>query len=204
MTPIHKKGDKSNFKNYIPVVLTCIPCRVMEAIVRDCMMLHVSNNDTLSEHQHGFLKGHSTGLQILECLNEWTLESESGKCVNICYVDFCRTFDTVSIPKLLYKLSAYCFQGRPLTWLDAFLVNGKLCVKVGNSLPDCLTQASGIAQGTCLGSICFTLYFNDLPSVLKFCTCKFFFKLFADDAKFSRAFFQDKCTDCIQDDLYSR
>ena len=72
VSPIHKKGDKSNFKNYSPVALTCISCRVMEAIVRDCMMLHVTNNNILSEHQHGYLKGHSIGLQILECLNEWT------------------------------------------------------------------------------------------------------------------------------------
>ena len=67
---IHKKGIKSNFKNYRPVALTFIPCRVMEAIVRDCIMLHVTNNNILSENRHGFLKDHSTGLQILEFLNE--------------------------------------------------------------------------------------------------------------------------------------
>ena len=63
----------------------------MEAIVRNCIMLglHVTNNSILSKHQHGFLKGHSTGLQILECLNEWTRAIKSGKYVNICYIDFC-------------------------------------------------------------------------------------------------------------------
>ena len=100
---------------------------------------------------------------------------------------------------MLHKLSACGFQGRLLTWLNAFLVYRKLCVKVGNSLSDCVNQTSGISQRTCLGPICFTLYINDLPSVLKFCICK----LFADDAKFSRIFFQDECTDCIQDDLNS-
>ena len=54
VAPILKKGVKSNFKNYRPVALICIPCRVMEAIVRDYMMLHVTNNNILSEHQHEF------------------------------------------------------------------------------------------------------------------------------------------------------
>ena len=183
----------SNFKNYRPVALTCIPCRVMEAIVRDCMMLHATNKNLLFKHQHWFLKGHLTGLQILECLNEWTQAVELGRCVGICYLDFCRAFDTVSIPKLLHEASAYGFQGRLLTWLNAFLVNKKLWVKVGNSLSDCVIQISGIAQGICLGPICLTLYNNDLPSVLTFFT----YKLFAEDAKFSNAFLQDKCTDCI-------
>ena len=76
------------------------------------MVSHLVRYNLLSIHQHGFLKEHSTGLQILECMNDWSLSIESGKCVDVCYIDFSRAFDTVSIPKLQHKLNAYGFKGK--------------------------------------------------------------------------------------------
>ena len=83
----------------------------MESIVRDVMVSHLVRHNLLSIHQHGFLKGHSTGLLILKCMNYWPLSIEYGKCVDICYIDFSRAFDIESIPKLLHKINAYGFMG---------------------------------------------------------------------------------------------
>ena len=120
--PVHKKGDCSSFKNYRPIALTCVPCRVMESIIKDRMVKHLEDNKLLSPCQHGFRKHHSTGLQILECMNDWTKAVELGDCADVCYVDFARAFDSVSIPKLLHKISAYGFKGNLLNWLTDFLV----------------------------------------------------------------------------------
>ena len=63
------------------------------------MVKHLEDNKLLSTCQYGFRKHHSTGLQILECFNDWTKAVELGDCVDVCYVDFARAFDTVSTPK---------------------------------------------------------------------------------------------------------
>ena len=123
---IYKKGDCSSFKNYGPVSLTCVPW-VMEAIIKDIMVKHLENNKFLSTCQHGFQKHHSTGLQILECLNDWTKAVEWGNCVDVCYVDFAHALDSVSIPKLLHKISAYGFKGKLLKWFTDSLRKKTMC-----------------------------------------------------------------------------
>jgi ribonuclease P/MRP protein subunit RPP40 len=197
ISPIHKKGDPSCFSNYRPVALTCIPCRVMEAMIRDVMSSYLNEHNLISVKQHGFRKGHSTGLQILECVNDWTMAIESGKCIDVCYIDFSRAFDTVSIPKLLHKFAAYGFRGLLLNWLKDFLSDRTLRVKINNSLSGVALQTSGIAQGTSLGPLCFTLFINDLPSVMTHCTCE----LFADDAKIYHSFSPDQLATQLQTDL---
>lgn len=196
VVPIHKKGDLSSFANYRPVSLTCIPCKVMESIIRNVMMSYLNENLLISTNQHGFLSKHSTGLQLLECMQDWTDAIECNKCVDVCYIDFSRAFDSVSIPKLVFKLSCYGFTGRLLTWMSDFLKNRVLCVRVNNVLSDITVQTSGIAQGTCLGPICFVLYINDLPSQLR-CDCK----LFADDVKLYCQYKPGMSTDYFQNDL---
>ena len=47
------------------------------------MVSHLVRHNLLSSHQHGFLKGHLTGLQILECMNDWFLSIDCGKYVDV-------------------------------------------------------------------------------------------------------------------------
>ena len=110
ISPIFKKSDPSQFCNYRPVALTCTICCVMESIIKSAMLKFLNGANIFNTKQHGFLKGHSTGLQILECLNDWIAAVEEGLCVDVCYIDFSRAFDTVSIPKLLFKLQCYGFK----------------------------------------------------------------------------------------------
>ena len=54
VTPIYKKGKKSNPLNYRPISLTSVPCKIMERILRDKIVDHLETNNLLSKHQHGF------------------------------------------------------------------------------------------------------------------------------------------------------
>ena len=54
VTPIFKKGDRTDPANYRPVSLTSQVCKILESIVRDKMQEYLEKNNLLSDHQHGF------------------------------------------------------------------------------------------------------------------------------------------------------
>ena len=66
VTPLFKKGDKSNPSNYRPISLTCICCKVLEHIVHTNIMSHFSDHSVLSESQFGFRKNYSAELQLIK------------------------------------------------------------------------------------------------------------------------------------------
>ena len=54
VTPLFKKGDRSSSGNYRPVSLTSVVCKVMESVVRDRIIDHLTFNHLLSDCQHVF------------------------------------------------------------------------------------------------------------------------------------------------------
>ena len=45
-------------------------------------------------------KKHSSGSQLLECIDDFTDAIEHGDCIDICLIYFRGAFDLVSVPKL--------------------------------------------------------------------------------------------------------
>ena len=55
ITPLFKKGKRSDPSNYRPISLTCIVVKVFETILRDHLLHHLIQNELLSNVQHGFV-----------------------------------------------------------------------------------------------------------------------------------------------------
>ena len=52
ISPVFKKGSKSQMSNYRPISLTSVVCKQMEAIIRDHITTHIDTNGLLSNYQH--------------------------------------------------------------------------------------------------------------------------------------------------------
>ena len=111
VSPIFKKGDKSSAENYRLASLTAVACKLMETFVRDAIMNHLKDNNLLSKYQDGFVQGKSCATQLLACIDTWTRVLDEGGNLDIIYLDFQKTFDTVPHQRLLQKLYAYGIQG---------------------------------------------------------------------------------------------
>ena len=121
--PIYKKGDPQNPANYRPVSLTSVLCKILERIVRQQMLSYLIENDLIPKCQHGFLSKKSTVTNLLECLDNWTANFDRGHQTEVIYLDYSKCFDTVSHPKLLYKLSKMGFGGQAYNWIESFLTD---------------------------------------------------------------------------------
>ena len=196
ISPIHKKGPKTDAGNYRPVCLTSIICKIMESFIRDKVLRHMRENDLLSEHQHGFLPGRSTITQLLEAMDYWTEALDNGNDIDIIYLDFQKAFDSVPHQRLLKKLKSYNIGGKVYKWLESFLLNRRQRVLVNNSPSSWSDVLSGIPQGSVLGPVLFIIFINDMPTET---LCPI--KLFADDAKLYHKINSEEDCQKIQEDL---
>ena len=86
-------------------------CKVLESIIRESIIEHMTSNNLISNTQHGFLPKRSCVIQLLTSMEYWTDEIQKGNPVDVLYVDFKKAFDKVPHKRLLTKLKAYEITG---------------------------------------------------------------------------------------------
>ena len=194
--PLFKKGDRSLARNYRPVSLTCIPCKLLEHIVCSNIMAHLDEHELLSDRQHAFRKWHSCETQLTTVINDWAKILDKKGQVDTFILDFEKAFDTPPHELLKSKLFSYGIGGTTLNWINAFLCFRQQRVVVNGIKSDWAPVVSGVPQGTVLGPLLFSLYINDISADIES-----EIRLFADDCVCYREIKNEEDTLKLQRDI---
>lgn len=196
ITPIYKKGNRSDALNYRPVSLTSVVSKVLEGIIRQKIVGHLEENDLITNAQHGFRNKRSCLTNMLCYLDDLVNEVDNGNCVDIAYLDCEKAFDRVPHHRLNLKLEAMGIGGKILKWIDSFLNDRLHRVTIRDSYSDWLPMKSGVPQGSVLGPVLFLIYINDLVTNLESSA-----SLFADDAKIYKTIESETDVETLRRDM---
>ena len=196
VTPIFKKGCKSQPGNYRPISLTSVVCKLMESIIRDKLVNFLETNDIIKDSQHGFRNKRSCVSNLLDFYNDVFLMYDNSRAVDVIYLDFQKAFDKVPHKRLINKVKAHGITGDLSNWIENWLFKRKQRVVINGKASDWTSVHSGVPQGSVLGPILFIIYINDIDENI---ACRI--SKFADDTKIANSVCSESQRLCIQRDL---
>ena len=152
MTPIFKKGSKSDLNNYRPISVLPIVSKLLEKIIYQHLYGYLDKNKLLNIYQSGFRSLHSTMTALIETTNNWSINIDNGFLNGVVYIDLKKAFDTIDHAILLRKLANYGLDLGSLRFQFAsYLGNRRQKCYVNGTLSSGSELRCRVPQGSILG-----------------------------------------------------
>ena len=171
ITPVYKKGDKTDISNYRPICSLSPFSKIFERIVYIKMLNFIERYELFSNTQFGFRNNFSTESALLRFTDIVHQGLTLKQNVGTVFMDLSKAFDVMDHDILESKLEHYGFRGVFLDFLMSFVRNRKYFVNVNGQNSEVLVVNNGIAQGSTLAPMFFLLFINNMKAsslLLKF------------------------------------
>ena len=165
--PIPKPGkDPAEPNNYRPIALTSCLCKTLERMINKRLTWFLESNNHISQFQSGFRSDRSTtdNLVRLETfIRDAFIKKEHVVAV---FFDLEKAYDTTWRYGILKDIHKLGLRGRLPTFIENFLADRTMQVRVGSSLSDYYDQEQGVPQGGVLSTTLFSIKINDIVKCL--------------------------------------
>ena len=182
--PILKPGkDATKCSSYRPIALITCLSKIMEKIINKRLMWYLEKKKIINKSQCGFRKGRNTTDHLTRLTSD-ILEALVNNEYHISiFLDLEKAYDTVWKQVILNQLEKHKIKGHLAFYIQNFLQQRTIKVKVGNSYSEKLILDLGVPQGS---SISVTLFLIAINTILDFIPNeRLQTSLFVDDCRLS-------------------
>ena len=160
LKPTKPNDDPSSYR---PISLTSTCCKVMERMISDRLVWYLETKGLYNRNQSGFRRNRSCADQIMRLQDDINKAIHTrGHTIGI-FIDLEKAYDMIWKDGLLYKLRKLGIENEMYRWIDDFLTDRTIQVKIGNELSDVIKLENGTPQGSVLSPVLFLIMINDLP-----------------------------------------
>lgn len=162
ITPIFKKGSRSEFGNYRPISVLNTFSKIVEKIIKSRLIGFVEKNFKFNKYQYGFQTKSNTLSTTSDLIEYISTELDKNKYVLCVFIDLQKAFDTVNIDILLEKLNQMGIRGVAQSLMETYSKKRKHFTVINKSKSSDTELNVGVAQGSVLGPIQYLLYVHSL------------------------------------------
>jgi len=165
--PIPKPGkDHLQATNYRPISLTSCICKVLEKMVNVRLMWYLERGSFLTPVQYGFRKARSTSDALLSLESSICEAFAKNHHQVTMFFDLEKAYDTAWCHGILLTLFEFGLRGHLPIFIQSFLAQRLLQVRVGNVLSEICPVEDGVPQGSILSVTLFAVAINGVVGVL--------------------------------------
>lgn len=177
--PLPKDGRLAfTGQNCRPITILPVLSKLMEKIVYLQIQQYFDCNGLYTKFQHAYRHNHSTCSALTHMTDDWLKAMDNSKMTGAVLLDFSAAFDVIDHSLLTGKLECYGFKPNAISFIRSYLSCRTQKVYYNGSWSNSKDLECGVPQGSCLGPLLYSIFTNDLPSVLH----KASVQMYADDS----------------------
>ena len=163
LSPILKQGkDASDPLSYRPIALTPVLCKIMERMINNRLNWFLEKHALFSQHQSGFRKGRRTVDHLIRLENDINKGICNKECTLAIFLDIEKAYDMVWKKGIIINLAKLGVGSRYINWINSWLKNRKIQVKVNGHMSVLVNIDNGVPQGSVLSPTLFSIMVNSM------------------------------------------
>ncbi len=187
--------DSDELKNYRPLSNLPFLSKVLEKIIVNRLLSHMSDHALHEPMQSAYKQYHSTETALVRVQNDILVNLDNKRGVILVLLDLSAAFDTIDHTTLIHLLqNRLGLASTALDWFKSYLSGRTQSVCIEGEYSNPVPLQYGVPQGSVLGPLLFTIYTLPLGDLLRDEGVSY--HLYADDTQLYLSF--DLCDSVSQ------